>query len=66
MAFVQLFIPSEIARSTVSALGEVGAVEFLDVPLPAPPKYNERADVIVEWECKCLPTQLCQGNPSVR
>jgi len=38
MAFVQLFIPSEIARSTVSALGEVGAVEFLDVLLPAPTK----------------------------
>jgi len=31
MVFVQLFIPSENARSTVSALGEVGSVEFLDV-----------------------------------
>jgi hypothetical protein len=31
MAFVQMFIPSEMARTTVSALGEVGAVEFLDV-----------------------------------
>jgi hypothetical protein len=31
MALVQLFIPSEIARTTVSALGELGSVEFLDV-----------------------------------
>lgn len=33
MALVQLFIPSEIARSTVSSLGEAGCVQFLDVPL---------------------------------
>jgi hypothetical protein len=31
MALVQLFIPSEIARSTVSSLGEAGCVQFLDV-----------------------------------
>jgi V-type H+-transporting ATPase subunit a len=31
MAFVQLFIPSEIARTTISILGELGSVEFLDV-----------------------------------
>jgi hypothetical protein len=31
MALVQLFIPSEIARTTVSALGELGSIEFLDV-----------------------------------
>jgi hypothetical protein len=31
MAFVQLFIPSEIARTTVSTMGELGSVEFLDV-----------------------------------
>jgi hypothetical protein len=31
MAFCQLFIPSEIARTTISVLGELGSVEFLDV-----------------------------------
>lgn len=31
MSFVQLFIPSEIARTTVSTLGELGSIEFLDV-----------------------------------
>jgi hypothetical protein len=33
MALIQLFIPSEIARSAVSSLGEAGCVQFLDVPL---------------------------------
>jgi len=34
MALVQLFIPSEIARATVSSLGEAGCVQFLDVSHP--------------------------------
>jgi hypothetical protein len=33
MSFVQLFIPSEIARTTVFTLGELGSIEFLDVVL---------------------------------
>ena len=32
MMLVQLFIPSEIARSAVSSLGEAACVQFLDVP----------------------------------
>ena len=31
MALVQLFIPSEVGRSTISALGDLGAVQFRDV-----------------------------------
>lgn len=61
MAFVQMFIPSETARTTVSALGEIGAVEFLDVIPPI--ACGHGLMFVVEWGCECLPTQLCQGNP---
>lgn len=39
MVLVQLFIPSEIARSAVSLIGEAGCVQFLDVPLPSTPPF---------------------------
>ena len=50
MAFVQLFIPSENARSTVSALGEAGSVEFLDVQ----PSILSQLTIAVEQRHKCL------------
>jgi hypothetical protein len=31
MSFVQLFIPADIARTTVSVLGDLGSIEFCDV-----------------------------------
>lgn len=60
MSFVQLFIPSEIARTTVSMLGELGSIEFLDVS-----SSLAGSDRVVEQRDKCIPKELCQGNKTM-
>jgi V-type H+-transporting ATPase subunit a len=48
MALVQLFIPSEIARATVSSIGEAGCVQFLDVhPIEAGQELTEQLNANV-------------------
>ena len=32
MSLIQLYIPSEVARATISELGDLGLVQFRDVP----------------------------------